>query len=110
VSDLGFEIAVRGEAGDLTLAVRGEIDAYTGRALAQHLDTALATSPGDVRIDLTDVRFVDSSGLAVVVAAAKKLRDRGNELVVESPSRRVAKLFEMTGVTKLVKVQGKGTR
>ena len=105
MEDLGFEVDVRVAKGGTVLAVRGEIDAYTGATLTGYLDAAFAEGPGDVTLDLSKVKFVDSSGIAVFVAAAKKLRDRGNNLVVAAPPKPVAKVLEMTGVTKLVKVR-----
>lgn len=103
-----FEVEVRESGGRAVLAPRGDIDAYTGPTLAEHLNVALAGSKGDITLDLSAVSFVDSSGIGVFVAAAKKLRERGNELVIESAPSMVTKLMEMTGVTKLVKLERSG--
>jgi anti-sigma B factor antagonist len=96
---------VRIAGGQPVVVARGDIDAYTGPKLAEHLNAALDESSGNVTLDLSDVAFVDSSGIAVFVAAAKRLRERGSDLVVESPPKMLTKLLEMTGVTKLVKVE-----
>ena len=99
-----FTVSVQVADGRAFVAPRGDVDAYSGQNLAGHLDAAMQESSGDVVIDLSGVPFVDSSGIAVLVAAAKKLRDRGHALVVESPSTRVRRLLEITGVAKVVRV------
>jgi anti-sigma B factor antagonist len=76
---------------------RGEIDVSSSARLREHL-TAL---PGDVRravVDLTEVTFLDSTGLGVLVAGWKRCGDAGGslELVVANP--RVGKVLEITGL------------
>jgi anti-sigma B factor antagonist len=103
-----FQVVVRVADGRAVLAPRGDIDAYTGPTLSEHLNAALAERKGDITLDLSGVAFVDSSGIGVFVAAAKKLRERGDALVLESAPSTVTKLLEMTGVTKLVKLERAG--
>ena len=100
-----FEVTVRVDDGRTSLAVRGDVDAYTGPTLADYLDVAVTETTGAITVDLADVHFVDSSGIAVLVAAAKRLRDRDDELIVQSPPPIVRKVLEMTGVTKLLTVE-----
>jgi anti-sigma B factor antagonist len=100
-----FQIAERVVDGTAVVAPQGDIDAYTGPRLAECLDSTVNATTGNITIDLAGVDFVDSSGIAVFVAAAKRLRERGDHLVVQSPTRSVTKLLEMTGVTKLVKLE-----
>jgi anti-sigma B factor antagonist len=100
-----LEVVVQLADGAATLALRGDIDAYTGPSLTEYLDAAVAETDGNVTVNLANVAFVDSSGIAVLVGAAKRLRERGHELVVEEPAARVSKILEMTGVTKLLRVE-----
>jgi anti-sigma B factor antagonist len=105
LAETDLEVLVRVLNDDAVLALRGEVDAYTGPSLSEYLDAAVAETAGNVTLNLSQVSFVDSSGIAVLVAAAKKLRDRGKELVVEAPPAMVAKVLEITGVTKLVRIE-----
>ena len=104
MAETDLEVVVRVLNGDAVLALRGEVDAYTGPNLSEYLDAAMAETSGNVTLNLSEVSFVDSSGIAVLVAAAKKLRERGKALVVEGPVPMVVKVLEITGVTKLVQV------
>ena len=102
-----LEVEVRIASGRAVLDLLGDVDAYTGPRLTEYLNAAVGETEGDVHINLARVKFVDSSGIAVFVAAAKQLRERGNDLVVEAPPASVVKVLEMTGVTKLLKVSPK---
>lgn len=103
-----FEIELRMTDGRAVLDLHGDVDAYTGQRLTEYIDAAVTEHAGDVHLNLAKVRFVDSSGIAVFVAAAKRLRERGDQLVVRAPQASVAKIFEITGVDKLVKLERNG--
>ena len=60
--------------GQAVVHVHGEIDLYTAPQLWETLDAAIAGTPHELVIDLSDVTFLDSSGLAVLVRAHKRLR------------------------------------
>jgi anti-anti-sigma factor len=55
---------------------------------------------GELVLDLTDLEFLDSSGLRAMIQAATSLQGRGR-LVLESPRQAVRRLFEVSGVDKL---------
>ena len=105
MANTNFEFAVREKNGRATLVLRGDLDAYTGQRFNECVQAAVTATKGDVTMDMREVAFVDSSGIAILVAAAKSLRERGNSLVLQSPPRMLQKVLEMTGVTKLVRVE-----
>jgi anti-sigma B factor antagonist len=89
----GSRLRIDSVDGDLTVA--GEIDAHT----CGDLDAALAeVGGGDVRVDLTGVTFIDSSGLRVFVEHHHRLADEGSSLRIVRPSRPVQRLFEIAGL------------
>ncbi len=83
------------ETSDDGLVVAGEIDAHTAPTLAAAIEAA---GNGKVRLDLSAVAFVDSSGLRVLIDAHQHLHDAGGELSIASPSEPVVRLFEISGV------------
>ncbi len=74
----------------------GEIDAHSaglvGDALVPIADGA------DLRVDLSGVTFVDSSGLRIVLKAHQTLDGDGRRLVLVNPSRPVIRLIELAGL------------
>ena len=83
------------------LAVRGEIDTLTAASFTAATDELLSTS-GDVLVmDLTEVRFLASSGLAALISAAHRVEDRGIRLRLVITSRAVRRPLEITGTAAL---------
>lgn len=83
------------ELRDHTVLVRGELDAL----LAQQLTAVLGPRLGGytTQLDLRDVTFIDSSGLAAVLSAHRCAEQLGGILRV-LPSARVRRLFEIAGL------------
>ena len=80
-------------AGAVTLAtVRGEIDIASADDLARMLNKVAVGER--LVLDLSDVDFMDSSGLAVVLRQSMRRRDAGGSLHIRNPSPSVGRLLE----------------
>jgi anti-sigma B factor antagonist len=66
--------------GNYHMAVEGDIDLAIAPRLEKDLLHAIRVGTGDVVIDFTDVTFLDSSGVHVLINAAAALVDQGREL------------------------------
>jgi anti-sigma B factor antagonist len=90
------------EHGNVVVA-SGEIDVTTapqlGESIAQFCE-------GDVVVDITNVDFVDSSGLHVFVAAHRLLARRGSRLIVRGASGMTMCLMEITGLDEVLSFDG----
>jgi len=84
--------------------VSGEVDAHS----AESFGTAL-TTVGDqttaVMVDMSDVTFMDSSGLRVLVEAQQRAESGGPSLVLRSPSRQITRLLDLTGLTENFQIE-----
>ncbi len=80
--------------------VAGEIDASTAPALDDALRT-LPTGNGTVVVDVSDVTFIDSSGLRVLISLASRADDTGRSVILKQPSPTVTRLLEITGLTQM---------
>lgn len=85
-----------GDIGIVTAA--GEIDAHSARALREALVAAIAGGTIRLVADLSDVTFMDSSGLGVLVGKLKDARVRGGELHIVAVQERVLRVFQITGL------------
>ena len=88
-------------ADTTVLAVRGEIDTLTAAAFTAATEELLAASGEILVMDLTEVRFLASSGLAVLISAAHRAEDRGVRLRLVVSSRAVRRPLEVTGTAAL---------
>ncbi|MCW2648143.1 MAG: anti-anti-sigma factor [Pseudonocardiales bacterium] len=80
------------------LEVRGEVDVYSAPALADGLNTLIDSGTKAVIVDLTEVGFLDSTGLGVLVAARSAAADAGRALPIACAHERILKLFKITGL------------
>lgn len=84
----GFEVSRRDLGAVCVLVVRGQVDIARARRLGSAINHALGAKPERLVIDLCDVEFPDSIGLAVLVHARRRTLRQGIELriVCDVPS------------------------
>ena len=80
------------ETSDRVVTVRGDLDMGTVGELAQVLEQL----EGTIVLVLEEVTFLDSSGLQGMVDAHHAARERGDNLILRSPSPPVCRVLEMT--------------
>jgi anti-sigma B factor antagonist len=86
------------ESGAWRVVARGELDVATADRLAQTLEPVIEGGATLVVLDLSDVTFLDSSGLRTIVRGATALEDHGGRLVVDGASPAVSRVLEVTGL------------
>lgn len=86
------------------LRVCGEIDAYTAPTFREQMSEAEAREPAGLIVDLQKVRYLDSTGLGVMMGAAKRARERGCSLVVICTNEHILRILKISGLTELITV------
>jgi anti-anti-sigma factor len=81
----------------VVLTLAGELDLGTVPVLQERLDQAMRGKAAVV-IDLSRLRFIDSSGLDLLVRAERQLRDSGVQLVLVRGPRAVHRIFALTSL------------
>jgi anti-sigma B factor antagonist len=81
------------------VSLRGEIDAHTAPKLGSRLFGLAEDGARGVVVDLSQVTFMDSTGIGVLVNALRHLRVRRCKMVLVCPTPRVMRPFEVTGLT-----------
>jgi anti-sigma B factor antagonist len=99
-----FAVEVRTEDRATVLAVRGELDLASSTALEQALEQAQTAQPELVVLDLTELEFMDSTGLSVLVKANQRAHDAGKRFALVKGSPQVQRLLTLTGVTDRITV------
>ena len=85
-------------ASDHTVVgVSGEVDAATSDPLRAAIFDVIEGGQPKVVIDMSEVSFIDSSGLRVLIGAYKAAESAGGALRVGNPSEAVVRLLEITG-------------
>jgi anti-sigma B factor antagonist len=96
-----FEVVSARVSGAPGVRVRGEVDLSTAPELTEALDAAIRNSRGAFVVDLTDVDFLDSTGLTVFVRARALLGREERDLVIVCPPGPARRVFEITGIDEL---------
>ena len=94
-----FDVVKHGDDATVVHVV-GEIDTLTAPVLRAQLDEHLTTVPLLV-LDLSDVTFLGSAGLAVLVETQKAARSRDVALRLIATTRAVTRPLEVTGLIDL---------
>ena len=74
----------------------GELDLDTSTILIDRL-ASLAAEDGDLRLDLSELAFIDSSGIRSLLILSESLGSRGL-LVLQSPAEPVLRTLELVGI------------
>ena len=78
------------------MRVAGEIDMATAPKLRQHVVNVTNDRPKGLVLDLNNVDFIDSTGLGVMVGAAKRMRMAGGGFRIVCSQAHLVELFELT--------------
>jgi anti-sigma B factor antagonist len=93
-----FGVEHRTEDGLDVVAVRGDVDIFTARALRRVLEDVIWRSGRGVAVDLTGAASIDTHGLALLLNAARRLEGRGRSFTVVCAEPTVRRAFEVTKV------------
>jgi anti-sigma B factor antagonist len=78
------------------IAVRGELDLATAGAFSEPLLAAIEAGKTNVVVDLCEVVFIGSNGLATLLNALRRLTRRGGRLSIATANPTVLRMFEIT--------------
>lgn len=87
-----------GDGGHLTLALVGELDASTVAVLERSTGRQLTAALSAMTLDLSELTFIDSTGLAAIVLVSRLCERDGLTLDMVPGPVAVQRLFEITGL------------
>ncbi|WP_077621669.1 anti-sigma F factor antagonist [Sediminibacillus massiliensis] len=90
----------------LLVRLSGELDHHASEELRKEWKEAIrASETKHVILNLGDLSFMDSSGLGVILGRYKEVMQIGGEMIVCSISPEVKRLFDMSGLFKIVRLE-----
>ena len=106
IDDLSREgllsVWVDADGDAVKLAARGEMDLATAEVVDRELQKAEASDARRIILDLSGVEFIDSTGIKVLVRAARRSADDSDRLAIMPGTGHVAEMLSLTGVEKLL--------
>lgn len=92
--------------GTATVSLSGELDSHTARDCLLYIANVIDLDlPRTLKLDLRGLRFMDSSGLAVVLGAQRRMREGGGELVVCGVPAQPMKVFAAARLDRIVRFE-----
>ena len=83
------------------VTVSGRVDSNTAPAFDEALKDVIEGGQHNLVLELSAVEFMSSAGLRAMVSALKACKSGGGNLAVASPSKRVAEVMDLAGLTLL---------
>ncbi|WP_298499850.1 STAS domain-containing protein [uncultured Methanobrevibacter sp.] len=89
---------------ELTLSVEGRIDTITSQELDNEINEELGNFDSLI-MDFTDLEYISSAGLRVLIATQKKLKEDDVPFVIKNVNDAVGEIFRMSGFDKILKIE-----
>ena len=89
----------------LSVKVTGELDHHNASQLREETDFKIINN--NIRcliFDFTNLSFMDSSGIGVIIGRYKLLSSLKGSLYIVSPSKNINRILELSGVMKIIKI------
>jgi len=104
VSPKPFEVTRAIVQGVQVVAVQGELDLSTAPRVGELLEDAARDATRPLVVDLTRCKFVDSTGLAMLLHGAKPAQNGESNAALVSPGGEVRRLLELTAIDRTIPV------
>ncbi len=101
----GFHVAGERLGQTVVLHLHGELDMATTPVLDQALTSVLSDGAAELVVDLSCLRFMDSTGISMLLSAAQRSDQAGKAFQVRSPTRPVRKALRLTGVDRILPIE-----
>jgi len=92
------------EDGSVTVVLSGELDHEGVAAVETDVHRAVALARGALAIDTSDVTFVDSAGLRLILQTQMTACSRSIDFLMAHPAENVVRLLKLTGLDDLLDV------
>jgi len=87
----------------IIVKINEELDHHTCTDIRKKIDSEISyRMPQKLIFDFGNVSFMDSSGIGIVIGRYKNMKDIGGEAIIANTRPTVKRIFEMSGLNKIV--------
>ncbi|HEY8313329.1 MAG TPA: STAS domain-containing protein [Candidatus Baltobacteraceae bacterium] len=99
---MDIKVNVREAQGDsYVVDLNGEIDVYTSPKVKDAIGDLIDKGHYNLIINLEKVRYIDSTGLGVLIGGLKRVREHGGTVNLVCTNPQIKKIFDITGLVKI---------
>lgn len=100
-----LQIERRNTSDAYVVTVRGEVDLYSSPELREALTGGLPCDAREVCVDLSEVPYMDSSGVATLVEGLRAAKNAGLSFAVVAPSAQVRKVLQLSRLDSVFEIR-----
>jgi len=86
------------------IALAGDFDLHSGPEFERRVLEALGRGASELLIDLTEVSFIDSTTIGILMRTRKRLAPLGGRVFVVTADRNILRLFEITALDRMFEI------
>jgi anti-anti-sigma factor len=101
---MGFEANTRSRDGVAVIDLHGDINSEADAALGSAYTEAEANSPSFVLLNFSDVSYINSTGIALIVSILAQARKSGRQILASGLTDHYREIFEITRLADFVKI------
>lgn len=95
-------------SGRLTVSLIGELDHHEARKAMESIEEAMdAAMPREIILDMSELGFMDSSGIAVILKMQRKLSITDGRMLINCPQAQPLKVLDAAGIGRIIPIKTK---
>ena len=99
-----IRLVVSDGGGPCVVQIIGEVDVATAPTVEHRLSELVESGTKELVLDLSEMDFIDSTGLGIFVVILKRLKDQDGSIVLISPQPATRKVLSITGLDKVLPI------
>ncbi len=101
---MDIKVDIKEGEGCNILNVCGDVDVYTSPKVKESINALIEKEIYNIVVNLEDVRYVDSTGLGVLIGALKRVKEHNGNIVLVCTNPQIKKIFQITGLVKIFSI------
>lgn len=98
-------VKITTDENETTALLSGDIDHHNAKLLREEIDFVLReNSPVKLILDFSEVDFMDSSGIGLVMGRCKLMQELNGSVKVRNPPDHIKKVMKLSGIDRLAKI------
>lgn len=99
------DIRFSDNANDITAILSGDIDHHSAKDMREEIDRVICEKmPANLILDFSNVVFMDSSGIGLVIGRFKAMQEFNGNIVIQNPPRHIRKVMKLAGIDKIARI------
>lgn len=86
-------------------SLNGDLDLNSVNSFKIKMDDAISEHKADILVDCKELRYIDSTGLGVLVSILKKVKEYGGTMYIKNLKPYLFKIFDVTGLTNVFEIE-----